>query len=621
MPDNGVRTIDLTSLASAEDLLAHNGGTLGMLPLASLSTRLAASGALADLLASKLSSEDLAGLAAAVAALEAVAQEANPVYPDEETGRAAVGDGVQFRVAPASADESYRVYERVDAATISTLVTVVPSVADFTEKASVDDLENLGAQLDLRVLTDELPDGWHLAFTNALGTYFVGGFQDKPGGGVRFVPFDLLIPASATIEGEEATTLVERMLPAGLMTEAALAELEAIFGTVSEDGQYTNFVIYKDGSIWGRISHAIEAESVAAGGVTLAALAPEVAERLTAPRYVAELTSAGLWACNLQTGARVSIAGVGASDPEIVGDAIVYTLDGARVWRPVDASVPQAPVFPAPGYIVIRGDSLGAASAGIGSVGDLLGITTVNRSVGGWSVNDIALRAGAIQPQITVEGDTLPGTGSVAVTAIVPATGWTTYVPVSFAGTLAGVPVTLAATAGASTFTVTRVTDGDPVAIPAGTLFTATEEPVYREYVQVIAPGRNAVTTPTFVADTLAAVAAMVANLTPLYPRRVVLGVSNSQAEPAGSEGHTKIVDYNALAAETFGAAFYDIWADFKEFGLAMAGITPTTDDVTALADDLPPPSLMADAVHPNTTGYGVLRQLLANWLTSKGWF
>ncbi|MCD1620013.1 hypothetical protein K7H20_18305 [Salipiger manganoxidans] len=48
MPDNGVRTIDLTNLASAEDLLAHDGGTLGMLPLASLSTRLAASGALAD---------------------------------------------------------------------------------------------------------------------------------------------------------------------------------------------------------------------------------------------------------------------------------------------------------------------------------------------------------------------------------------------------------------------------------------------------------------------------------------------------------------------------------------------------------------------------------------------
>jgi|TARA_R100000049_G_C1902764_1_gene52302 DNA recombination-dependent growth factor C len=51
MPDHGVRPTDLTSLASAEDLLAQYGGTLGMLPVPALSTRLAASGAVADRLA------------------------------------------------------------------------------------------------------------------------------------------------------------------------------------------------------------------------------------------------------------------------------------------------------------------------------------------------------------------------------------------------------------------------------------------------------------------------------------------------------------------------------------------------------------------------------------------
>lgn len=48
MPDHGVRPIDLANLASAEDLLAHDGGTLGMLPAPALSTLLAASGAVAD---------------------------------------------------------------------------------------------------------------------------------------------------------------------------------------------------------------------------------------------------------------------------------------------------------------------------------------------------------------------------------------------------------------------------------------------------------------------------------------------------------------------------------------------------------------------------------------------
>ncbi|MCD1619908.1 hypothetical protein ACFSDD_08965 [Salipiger marinus] len=51
MPDNGVRPIDLTSLAGAEDLLAHDGGTLEMLPVLALSTGLAASGAVANRLA------------------------------------------------------------------------------------------------------------------------------------------------------------------------------------------------------------------------------------------------------------------------------------------------------------------------------------------------------------------------------------------------------------------------------------------------------------------------------------------------------------------------------------------------------------------------------------------
>ncbi|SDI30775.1 hypothetical protein [Salipiger marinus] len=75
MPDNGVRTIDLTNLASAEDLLAHDDGTLGMLPLASLSTRLAASGALAEAIAGRASSEQADALAAEIDVMRTEYQE------------------------------------------------------------------------------------------------------------------------------------------------------------------------------------------------------------------------------------------------------------------------------------------------------------------------------------------------------------------------------------------------------------------------------------------------------------------------------------------------------------------------------------------------------------------
>ncbi|MCD1621026.1 SGNH/GDSL hydrolase family protein [Salipiger manganoxidans] len=75
MPDNGVRTIDLTNLASAEDLLAHDGGTLGVLPVPALSTRLAASGALAEAIAGRASTEQADALAAEIDVMRTEYQE------------------------------------------------------------------------------------------------------------------------------------------------------------------------------------------------------------------------------------------------------------------------------------------------------------------------------------------------------------------------------------------------------------------------------------------------------------------------------------------------------------------------------------------------------------------
>ncbi|MGR3822455.1 MAG: hypothetical protein ACU0A5_07750 [Salipiger marinus] len=616
MPDAGARTTDLATLATVDDLLGHRDGAVGRVLIDTLAIRLAASGALADLLASKLSSEDLAGLEAAVTALEAVAQEANPVYPDEATGRAAVGDGVQFRVAPASADESYRVYERVDAATISTLVTVVPSVADFTEKVSQTDLAGM-------IQTGDLPDGWHLIFTNSGRSHFTGGIQDAPGGGVRWVFFDLLIPASARIEGAEGATLADRLLPVGPSVASAAPETDTAFGVLSQDGQRWKFwVPTDDRPIMARVTAAVEAEGVVPGGVDMAALAPEVAERLTAPRYVAELAGAGLWACNLQTGERVSIAGVGASDPEIVGDAIVYTLDGAQVWRPTDGSRPAARLASRLDGIVHYGDSLTAAADGVGSLGTVLGVTSINRGVGGWSVADIATRAGAIQPLVTLTGGELPASGSVAVTAIEPATGWSPYVDTTFFGTILGEPVTMVWDHTAETHTITRDVDGSAIPVPPGTPFISSENATYREYCQTIWVGRNAVTSETFEEDTLAMVAALVAHLTPLARRFVVIGVTNATSETRGTTAYDKIVSLNERLAEIYGPYFYDLRRDFINYGLARAGIPPTDGDTENIEADAPPPSLMADPTHPTSpTGYNVQRDLVAEWLQAKGWF
>ena len=100
----------------------------------------------------------------------------------------------------------------------------------------------------------------------------------------------------------------------------------------------------------------------------------------------------------------------------------------------------------------------------------------------------------------------------------------------------------------------------------------------------------------------------------------LIWGVINGTDEPTGHARHTAIVAYNAAMAAQHGANFYDVRRDFIDNGLAMAGITPTTDDTAKISTDRPPPSLMSDNIHPNATGYIVLATLIAEKLLAMGW-
>ncbi len=358
------------------------------------------------------------------------------------------------------------------------------------------------------------------------------------------------------------------------------------------------------------------------GVVTEESLAPDLQDSLSAARYVAELDGGALWSNDLRTGQRVQLAAAGASDPVVMGDAMLYTVGGERVWRPCDGSKPVAPAFSRLTSIVTIGDSLTADNRGIGSIGDLFGVPTRNRGHAGNSVNDIATRVGALSPLLTLDGDELPAAGVVAATAIEPATGWSQYVDVTFTGTILGEPVTIQWDHVAETRTVTRINPGAAIPVPPGTPFVSTEHPVTdREYVCFIWIGRNAVGTPTFEADTLNAHELIRATLTPFGVRCIGVSVTNSQTEGIGTTNYDKIVSCNAKIAALYGDDYYDLRRDFIDNGLAMAGITPEPGDEAAIADDRPPPSLMFDNVHPDGDGYPVQKQMGGNVLISKGWF
>ena len=68
------------------------------------------------------------------------------------------------------------------------------------------------------------------------------------------------------------------------------------------------------------------------------------------------------------------------------------------------------------------------------------------------------------------------------------------------------------------------------------------------------------------------------------------------------------------------GEAYYDSRRWLNTQALEAAGITPTAADVTALAEDRPPPSLMSDNLHLNAAGYTALGNRLATIIRRKGW-
>lgn len=301
---------------------------------------------------------------------------------------------------------------------------------------------------------------------------------------------------------------------------------------------------------------------------------------------------------------------------------VVFDTPAGQRWVSVTgaANGPMRPTTTVAAFGDSLTESIGADWPGT-TLATALGISVTNMGKAGWASADIAIRQGALSPLLTLSGNQIPAaTTAVTVTALDPATGYRAGASgaIAFTGTLAGIPGTLTHTT-SDTWNFVRTTAGSVVSVPAGTPFIGDTGAAHRAKMQILWPGRNNVGTGLDVVkrDLLA----MVANLTPWSKTFLVPSILNSQGEGVGTANYTAIAQYNAWLASTFGDRFYDIRHDFIHNGLAMAGIAPTSDDNTAMANDRPPPSLMQDTLHPNTTdGYEVVGLLMAAAITDRGW-
>lgn len=92
----------------------------------------------------------------------------------------------------------------------------------------------------------------------------------------------------------------------------------------------------------------------------------------------------------------------------------------------------------------------------------------------------------------------------------------------------------------------------------------------------------------------------------------VVLGLSTGTSE-------TRAVEEKTLLSK-YGNRFFNTRHMLSQYGLSVAGVTPTGADNASIAEGSVPPSLLYDSVHLNGKGYEALGKMLADKIRSLGY-
>jgi hypothetical protein len=323
---------------------------------------------------------------------------------------------------------------------------------------------------------------------------------------------------------------------------------------------------------------------------------------------VVEAVAGSIVVHEVKGGARKVIASGAYKNPQILTrDRITFEDEaGIRYYSDVDGA-PAYRLLSAP-EVACYGDSLTAAGYPA-ALATLLGTPVANRGISSQAPAHIAARQGGKWATITVEGGMIPDSGSVPVTVNIGILQGATQIR----GSLAGVPGLLKG--GTTTaYSFTRDASGPSVTVAPGTEFlveTAFEDD---EKTQILWYGRN---NP---GATLEYVEASIAFLKPAVARYLVIAQINSWSEFEGTSTWKTITEYNSHMQDVHGDNFVDIRRWLIDEAIHEAGYTPTAADLENMSKDAPPPSIMADHVHPKPEIYPLIAAQIADRFTLKGW-
>jgi hypothetical protein len=274
--------------------------------------------------------------------------------------------------------------------------------------------------------------------------------------------------------------------------------------------------------------------------------------------------------------------------------------------------------------VIIRGDSLTASwASSTAGLSAALGCPVTALGNGGHSSFWIAARQGGQPMRVTVDGGSIPASGSVGVTLdFVPrvegATGSTSRPSAtgSYTGSIGAVAGTLQITAsGVGTFT--RAASGRATPVPAATPFVAGAET--RDHLPIHWIGRNnfklSGDRQQIVNDHR-----RMAEWTKRRDALLILSIPPWVGEEIGTGTRSQLDSVNAALRDEFPTAFLDVAAMLRSTALLTAvGITPTATDLANIDAGLTPASFRSDEGHLNSKGYEALNLLIADAYTSRG--
>lgn len=249
-------------------------------------------------------------------------------------------------------------------------------------------------------------------------------------------------------------------------------------------------------------------------------------------------------------------------------------------------------------------------------------VTVTNLGTTGYTVDEEAIKIGALPVPLTVTGGSIPASGSVVVTTTA-VIGWVQTSTRSFVGSLSGVPGTFQRTSTGMTFT--RTTAGTAKAVPAGTPFVS-DFAGHDTEILFILLGRNNVSNNvkgsdlTVAAHVIKGVKRIVDWQSRDLKKVVVISVTNRQDETSGTAGHSTVLEINAGLEAEYGPRFLNFRDLLVNDVIHALGITPSPADLTAMANDAPPASVMDDNTHWSKDTHTFMATLAHGYLTDRDW-